>query len=133
MAAAALPLVKPPYGEVVALNLGTGEIAWRRPFGDNPGLRNHPALRGVTLPVAFGSPGAYGVIVTKSGLIIGGTGDDSALHVLDKTTGDEIWQMPLPRRPTATPMTYRARSGRQFVVIATGSGTNAALVALAVK
>jgi quinoprotein glucose dehydrogenase len=128
-----LPIVKPPYGEVVALNLGTGEIAWRRPFGDNPGLRNHPALKGAALPAAFGSPGAYGVIVTKSGLVIGGTGDDSALHVLDKTTGEEIWQMTLQRRPTSTPMTYRAKSGRQFIVIATGSGTSASLVALAVK
>ena len=125
-----LPLVKPPYGEVVAINLSTGAIAWRTPFGDMPSLRAQPALAGVTLPPALGSPGAWGVIVTKSGLVIGGTSDDSALHVLDAATGAEIWKLQLPRPPSATPMTYRTSRGHQFIVIATGSGANAELVAV---
>jgi quinoprotein glucose dehydrogenase len=125
-----LPLVKPPYGEVVAINLNTGDIAWRVPFGDMPSIRNHPALAGAKLPDALGSAGAWGVIVTKSGLVIGGTGDDSALHALDASTGREIWKLQLPRPPSATPMTYRTASGHQFIVIATGSGANAELVAL---
>jgi hypothetical protein len=52
-----------------------GDIAWRVPFGDDPAIRNHPALKDAKLPDALGSPGAYGVIATKSGLVIGGTAD----------------------------------------------------------
>jgi quinoprotein glucose dehydrogenase len=114
-----LPLVKPPYGEVVAINLNTGAMAWRTPFGDMPSLRNHPALAGVPLPPALGSAGAWGVIVTKSGLVIGGTSDDSSLHALEATTGREIWKLQLPHPPSATPMTYRTSAGHQFLVIAT--------------
>ncbi len=128
-----LPLVKPPYGEVVALNLNTGDIAWQMPFGDMPSLRNNPALKDVALPAALGSAGAPGVIVTKSGLIFGGTSDDSAMHALDARTGQEVWHLTLTRPPSATPMTYRTRSGRQFLVTATGSGANAAIVALSIK
>ena len=77
---------------------------------------------------ALGVAGAPGVIVTKGGLVLGG-GADNALYAFDKTTGQEIWRAELPRRSTGTPMTYRTRSGRQFVVMATGAGNNAALVA----
>ena len=125
--------MRPPYGEVVAINLNTGDIAWRVPFGDMPSLRNNPALKDVALPPALGSAGAPGVITTKSGLVIGGTSDDSTLHALDAASGQELWHLTLPRPPSATPMTYRTKSGRQFIVTATGSGTNAGLVALAVK
>jgi quinoprotein glucose dehydrogenase len=128
-----LPLVKPPYGEVVAIDLNTGDIVWRTPFGDMPSLRNHPALAGAKLPEALGSPGAWGVIVTKSGLILGGTSDDSSLHALDAQTGKDLWRLELPRPPSATPMTYRTSAGHQFLVIATGGGTNAELVGLRVK
>ena len=120
--------MKPPYGELVAINLNTGSIAWRVPFGDTPSIRNHAALQGVALPPRLGVAGAPGVIVTKGGLVLGG-GADSALYAFDKTTGQEIWRAELPRRSSGTPMTYRTRSGRQFVVMATGAGNNAALVA----
>ena len=127
-----LPLVKPPYGELVAFDLGRGEIAWRVPFGDTPSVRNHPLLKDVKLPARLGAAGAPGVIVTKGGLVIGG-GGDSALYVFDKETGKELARLELPRRASGTPMTYRAASGRQFIVMATGSGANAALVAWALK
>jgi quinoprotein glucose dehydrogenase len=127
-----LPLVRPPYGELVAIDLGRGEIAWRVPFGDTPSIRSHPLLRDVTLPDRLGAAGAPGVIVTKGGLVLGG-GGDSALNAFDKVTGRELARFPLPRRATSTPMTYRARSGRQFVVMATGSGGNASLVAWTAK
>ena len=94
---AGLPIVKPPYGELVAINLNTGSIAWRVPFGDTPSIRNHPALQGVTLPARLGVAGAPGVIVTKGGLVLGG-GADTALYAFDKTTGQEIWRAELPRR-----------------------------------
>jgi quinoprotein glucose dehydrogenase len=58
-------------------------------------------------------------------------GGDAALHAVDKTTGKELWKAPLPRRVTGTPMTYRARSGRQFIVVATSAGADASLVAFA--
>ena len=124
-----LPLIKPPYGELVAIRLDTGDIAWRVPFGDTASLRAHPLLQGVMLPARLGAAGAPGVIVTKGGLVIGG-GGDSAVYAFDASTGQELWQLPLPRRVTATPMTFRAPSGTQFVVVATGSGADAVLVAL---
>jgi quinoprotein glucose dehydrogenase len=128
-----LPLVRPPYGEVVAINLNTGDVAWHVAFGDMPSIRNNPALKDVALPRALGSAGAPGVMLTKSGLVIGGTSDDSSMHALDAKTGDEIWHLALSRPPSATPMTYRTSAGHQFIVTATGSGPNAALVALTLK
>ncbi|MCC7127135.1 MAG: pyrroloquinoline quinone-dependent dehydrogenase [Acidobacteria bacterium] len=125
-----LPLLKPPYGHLVAIDLNKGTIAWRVPFGDNPALRAHRALAGVSLPVALGAAGAPGVMVTRGGLLFAG-GTDMALHAVDKATGSDVWKMPLPRRVTGTPMTYRARSGRQFVVVATSAGVDASLVAFA--
>ena len=123
-----LPIVKPPYGELVAVNLNTGDIAWRVPFGDTPAVRNHPALQGVALPARLGAAGAPGVIATAGGLVLGG-GGDMALSAFDSATGRELWRAALPRRATGTPMTYRTRAGRQFVVLATGAGTGASLVA----
>jgi quinoprotein glucose dehydrogenase len=123
-----LPLFRPPYGELVAIDLDSGDIVWRVPFGDNPALRRHPGLRGVTLPDRLGAAGAPGVIVTRGGLVIGG-GGDSALNAFDKATGRELARLELPRRSTGTPMTYRTRAGRQFIVMATGTGADAVLMA----
>jgi quinoprotein glucose dehydrogenase len=125
-------MFKPPYGELVAINLNTGAIAWRVPQGDSPNIRNHPALAGVKLPERLGVAGAPGSIVTRSGLIFVG-GADMALSAYDAKTGQELLRKELTRRATATPMTYRTKAGTQFVVIATGAGNNAALVALRVK
>ena len=117
----ALPLLKPPYGELVAVELGTGDIAWRVPFGDTPAIRNHPALAGVTLPARLGVAGAPGAIVTKGGLVFVG-GSDTGLNAFDKQTGALVFRLDLGRATTGTPMTYRTPSGHQFIVIATGSG-----------
>jgi quinoprotein glucose dehydrogenase len=123
-----LPLTKPPYGHVTAIDLNHGTIAWQEPFGDWPELRKNPALQGVTLPAVLGIAGPQGGIVTKGGLFFVG-GEDMSLHAIDKTTGKDLWQGALPARSYGVPMTYRARSGKQFVVIATGQGADAALVA----
>ena len=125
-----LPLVKPPYGELVAIDLNTGDFTWRVPFGDTPSVRTHPALAGVKLPDRLGASGVGGVIVTKGGLVLG-AGGDSVLYAFDKTTGKELASFDLTRRASSTPMTYRTKSGRQFVVIATGQGNNASLMAFA--
>ena len=124
-----LPLLKPPYGHLTAVNLNTGEIAWQVPFGDDARLRAHPALQGVHLPAKLGAAGAQGGIVTKGGLIFAG-GGDTAFHAVDKSTGEDLWTYPVGARTTGTPMTYSS-GGRQFVVIATGSGDAAALLAFA--
>ncbi len=125
-----LPILKPPYGHVVAIDLNAGAIAWRVPFGDDPQLRAHPALAGVTLPGQLGAPGAAGVLATGGGLLFVG-GNDIAFHALDTNTGATLWRLPLPRRVTGTPMTYRSQGGRQFVLVATSTGPDAALVAFA--
>ena len=126
-----LPLLKPPYGHLVAIDLNKGSIAWRVPFGDSPQLRTHPALKGVSLPESLGTPGAPGVLVTRGGLVFAG-GTDLAFHAFEIKTGRELWRVPLTRRATGTPMTYRSRAGRQFVVIATSNGPDASLMAFAV-
>ena len=68
--------------------------------------------------------------MTGGGLVFAGGGED-ALYAFDKRTGRELWSGPLLERSTATPMTYQTGAGRQFVLIATGSGANQELVAFA--
>jgi quinoprotein glucose dehydrogenase len=123
-----VPILKPPYAHLVALDLNRGDIAWKVPFGDAPELRAMPALKGVPLPDRLGSVGPPGVIVTKSGLVFGG-GNDMALNAFDARDGRELWRYVLPRQATATPMTYLDANGRQVVIIATGRGEDTALVA----
>src|SRR5204862_5112789 len=98
-----------------------GEIKWRVPFGDTPSLRRHPALKGVALPAVLGVAGAPGVLATAGGLLFAG-GGDLAFHAVDAATGAGLWRQPLRRRANGTAQTYRAKNGRQFVVIATGGG-----------
>jgi len=123
-----VPLLKPPYGHIVAIDLNRGAIAWRVPFGDTPSLRRHPALNDVAVPASLGVAGAPGVLATAGGLVFAG-GGDAALHALDSSTGAELWRQALTRRANGTPMTYRSAAGRQFIVVATGAGEDAALIA----
>lgn len=127
-----LPLTRPPYAHLVALDLNRGAIAWKVPFGDVPELRKHPALADVSLPPRLGAAGPAGAIVTKGGLIFIGSGD-TALYAFDKATGREVWSAPLQEAAQATPMTYLGLSGRQFVVIATGRAERTSLVAFALQ
>jgi quinoprotein glucose dehydrogenase len=122
-----IPLTKPPYAHLTAIDLNKGEIAWRVPFGDDARLRANPALAGVKLPDRLGAPGAMGAIVTKGGLIFSGGGDVS-FYAFDAANGKELWSHPMGRRTTATPMTYET-GGRQYVVIASGTGRDATLTA----
>jgi len=127
-----LPLFKPPYGHLTAIDLNRGEIAWQVAFGDNARLRNNAALKDVKLPDKFGVEGAPGAIVTKGGVIFVGGGDTS-LHAVDIANGADLWTYALGRRATATPMTYRSKSGRQFVAIASGTGRDATLTVFALE
>ncbi len=106
------PAIKPPWGVLSAINLNTGEFAWRVPLGEHPEL----TARGIprTGTETFG-----GSIVTAGGLVfIAGTKDER-IHAFDKATGRMIWEHPLPAGGYATPATYQI-DGRQYLVIAAG-------------
>jgi quinoprotein glucose dehydrogenase len=135
-----LPLLKPPYGTIVKIDLNKGTIDWTVPNGDGP--RNHPALKGLNLP-AMGQPGRAAPLLTKSLLFIG-EGDPAAavnppggggniFRAYDKASGAVLWSMDLGAGTTGSPMTY-LHSGRQYVVVAVGSTNHPAeLVALALE
>ncbi|HTS61871.1 MAG TPA: PQQ-binding-like beta-propeller repeat protein [Candidatus Acidoferrales bacterium] len=127
-----IPLLKPPYAHLTAIDLNKGDIIWHIPFGDDARLRAHPALQSVKLPARLGATGNAGAIVTKSGLIFVG-GGDTAIHAVDAKDGRELWSFDLGRRTSGTPMTYRTASGRQLVVIASGGGRDARLTAFGVE
>ena len=125
-----IPLIKPPWAQLVAIDLNAGEIEWRAPLGQGSAeIREHPLLRGVELPERLGTPGNTGPLVTRGGVVFVGAGP--YLYAFDKETGSELWRGRTPYEISANPMTYRGTSGRQFVVIAAGNGSDAALVAFA--
>ena len=109
------PAVEPPWGTLNAINLDTGEIAWKIPFGEFPelvkkGMRN------------TGSENYGGPVVTAGGLLfIGATNHDRKFHAFDKATGKLLWETTLPAGGNATPAAYEV-NGREFVVIAAGGG-----------
>ncbi|HLG04606.1 MAG TPA: PQQ-binding-like beta-propeller repeat protein, partial [Gemmatimonadales bacterium] len=113
-----VPVIKPPYGTLTAIDLASGEHRWQVPVGDWPRIRNHPLFKGLTLP-PLGVVGSPGPIVTAGGLVFL-TGGGSRLHALDAASGRELWSAPLGAPGYSVPMTYRTRGGRQFVVVATG-------------
>jgi glucose dehydrogenase len=143
-----LPLTKPPYGRVTAVDLASGEHVWMSPMGDGPRL--HPALKALSLPrLGWDSRGF--VLVTKTLLLVAQEGErkpprqsasrtsvvfeyeprDPALQVFDKRTGELITKVPLPNNALGSPMTY-AVGGKQYIVVAVGGANHPAeLVALA--
>ncbi len=126
-----IPLTRPPWAHLVAIDLNAGEIAWKVPFGEGrEEIRTHPLLQGVDLPERLGTLGNSGPMVTRGGLVFLG-GGAPYLYAFDKATGAELWRGATPFPTNANPMTYRSGSGRQYVVIATGGGADAALVAFA--
>lgn len=126
-----LPLNKPPYGTLTAIDLNTGEHVWQVPVGDMLNVRFNPALRGVELPKRLGAVSTGGPTVTKGGLIFLASG--TILYAIDKKTGEVLWEHNLGTDSRANPITYLDRNGRQMVVVAAGSGANAKLMAFAVK
>jgi len=135
-----LPLVKPPWGRIVAIDLNRGEIAWTIANGDAPEyIKNHPLLKGIDIGKT-GRPSRAPLMITKSLLfsadgsnlfnaVAGGGGN--TFRAIDKRTGTVLHEMQLPAMATGIPMTYMA-DGRQFIVVAVGAvGLPAELVALA--
>ena len=126
-----IPLTKPPYANLVAIDLNQGDIAWRVPFGEGSNLlRRHPLLRDAEVPDRLGTPGANGLMVTGGGLVFIG-GGDPYLYAFETTTGREVSRVATEFRTSGNPMTYRSRAGRQFILVATGAGPDASLVAFA--
>lgn len=125
-----LPINKPPYGTLTAIDLNSGDRVWQIPLGDSPQIRRNPLLQRVQLPPMLGVAGAPGAIVTKGGLVFV-SGGGSTLYAIDKTSGAIRWAFDLGKRAYSVPMTYRTRAGRQYIVIAAGAGAEAELIAFA--
>ncbi len=127
-----LPINKPPYGTLTAVDLNTGDTKWSVTLGDSREIRANPALTGVALPEKLGVAGSPGALVTKGGLVFV-SGGGRVLYAIDSKTGKTLWEYDLGQQAYANPMTYRTREGKQFIVIATGGGSTSRLVAFALK
>jgi quinoprotein glucose dehydrogenase len=141
-----LPIFKPPYASVAAVDMNKGEIAWQVAIGNGP--RNHPLLAGLSLPPLGDAIQGAGPLVTKTLLFVGvtnlfGTGQPVAstfasfsdpgwqrklLYVFDKKTGAVVHVVEIDGLAMSTPMTYMHR-GKQYVVVAMGARENSELVA----
>src|SRR5579875_79715 len=132
-----LPLVKPPYASITAIDLDKGDILWQIAHGETPdNIRNHPALKGVEIP-RTGRPGVFGVLVTKTLVIAGERGTfttpsgekGAMLRAYDKASGKEVGAVFMPAGQTGTPMTYML-GGKQYIVLAiAGPGFPGELIA----
>jgi len=124
-----MPIVKPPYGVLSAIDLNEGKIRWEVPHGDTPdGVRNAAALKGMTIPKT-GQSTSVGLLVTKT-LVVLGDGQfttteshprGAMLRAYDKATGKEVGAIFMPAPQSGSPMTYSV-NGRQFIVIAVSGG-----------
>src|SRR5262245_55698278 len=133
-----LPLFKPPYGRITAINLNTGDHAWMIAHGDGDRKRINEVIRemsGKDVDVGPVGAGGGGPLLTKTLLFVGqgaggrggrAGGGESTLRAFDKATGKVIAEIPLPAQPSGTPMTYMA-GGKQFIVLATMDGRLVAL------
>lgn len=128
-----LPIVKPPWGRITAIDMNTGEHAWMIPNGDTPeDVKNNPALAGVEVP-RTGKMSRAMLLVTKTLLFAGeGYGGAPILRALDKATGETIAEIPLPGPTSGLPMSYMI-DGKQYIVVAVGRDIPAELVALALE
>ena len=120
-----LPLVKPPYSRMTAIDLNTGEHAWSVPTGNGDRFRNHPMLRDLNLPPLGGDNAINGPLLTRTLLVYcltaGGSDGGPRLVAYDKATGEELASVDLPSGGIGTPMTYMA-DGRQYIALTVGGG-----------
>ena len=124
-----LPLIKPPWAQITAVDLNRGEIVWQVPHGETAdNVRNHPKLQGLDIP-RTGRVGRIGTLVTKT-LVVAGEGgvfttpsgaEGAMLRAYNKATGAEVGEVFMPAGQTGTPMTYMI-DGTQYIVVAIGGG-----------
>jgi quinoprotein glucose dehydrogenase len=123
-----LPLVKPPYGLITAINLNTGDFVWQVPNGETPDqIKNSPALKGMDIP-RTGS-GNMGIAMNKSLVIYAdssyvtepGHPRGAYLRALDQKTGQEVGAVYMPAPQSASPMTY-TYDGKEYIMIAVSGG-----------
>jgi quinoprotein glucose dehydrogenase len=133
-----LPIVKPPYGVLAAIDVNKGDLMFQVPHGDTPDVvRNHPLLKGMNLPKT-GQGGSVGVLITKTLVIVGDpqptTRDGrrgAYLRAYDKKTGAQVGEVYLPTQISGTAMTYQV-DGRQYIVCAvSGAGYTGEYIAFA--
>ena len=127
-----LPMVKPPWGRITAIDLKRGEIVWQVAHGETPdNVREHPELQGVDIS-RTGRVGRVGTLITKA-LVIAGEGGTfttpsgelgAMLRAYDKATGEEVGEVYMPAPVTGSPMTYM-HQGSQYIVVAAGGGGHA--------
>ncbi|MEP7118712.1 MAG: PQQ-binding-like beta-propeller repeat protein [Acidobacteriota bacterium] len=124
-----LPIVKPPYGLMVALDMNKGDIKWSVPHGDTPdAVRDNPLLKGMTIPKT-GQPGNVGVLITKTLVIAGdpqftsppGRARGAMLRAYNKETGAQVGEILLPAPVLGQPMTY-SLNGKQYIVVGVSGG-----------
>lgn len=132
-----LPLLKPPYGIISAIDMRRGELLWQIPHGETPdNVRNHPALQGLDIP-RTGQGASVGTLVTASLLLAGEAelttapdGNRKAwLRAYDKATGEEAGAIELPAPQSGSPMTYMLDGVQYLVVAISGSGYSGELLA----
>jgi quinoprotein glucose dehydrogenase len=124
-----LPLTKPPYGTLTAIDMDKGEIAWQVPRGVTPdAIRNNPALKGLNIPNT-GQGGVVGEVVTKSLVVVGdaqfstspGHPRGAMLRAYDQKTGNEVGAVWMPAPQSGSPMTY-SYDGKQYIIVAVSGG-----------
>ena len=127
-----LPLSKPPYGMLSAIDLDKGQVKWQTPHGDTPDVvRNHAALKGLNIPkTGQAQTSGVGVLVTKTLAVMG---DPTAtttpehprgamLRAYDKATGSQVGAVLMPAPQSGSPMTYMV-DGKQYIVVAISGGS----------
>ena len=125
-----LPLIKPPYGTITAINLDEGKILWQIAHGETPDVvRNHPVLKGLNIPRTGQQTYNIGTLITKT-LVIAGEGQvtttadhprGAMLLAYDKQTGKEVGAVYMPAPQSGSPMTYMVK-GKQYIVVAVSGG-----------
>ena len=132
-----LPLLKPPYGTIAAIDMTDGQVLWEIPNGETPDeVKNHPALAGLDIE-RTGRQGTPGALVTKSLLIVAEPGfgptpngrRGSMLRAYDKATGLEVDAIQLPAPQSGSPMTYMVNGIQYLVIAVSGSGYSGELIA----